>query len=201
MKAKTKMPKTKTNATPPAPAIVAPPVMVIADCDDADRRGLELGRAHLEREALQNKVNQQKTAIDEKYAESLHVLATAENELQLALDAFAAKHGHKENLNYIEIISSGGGNAVTFNKDEADVIKRLERSKSWELVRVTKSVLKTDLRNLPKNLHKRLGFAFGPTAITFSVKPKFDAVKIYIERDRDRSPVIAADRQSAEGKR
>jgi len=169
----------KKKATPATPAT---PVIKIANCDEADRKGLELGRARLEREALQNEISQEKTAIDHKFAARIEALAKTELELQLALDAFAAKHEKAESLNYIDIVSSGGGLAVIF-EDEADVIKRLKRSDVWKhLVKATESVSKRDLAKIPAKLHKRFGFTYGPTNVTYSVKPKLDQVRIYAER-------------------
>jgi len=172
--------KAASETAPAAPAIE------IANCDEADRLGLDLGRARLEREALQNEVSQQKTAIDQAYAERLEKLATTENQLQAALDAFAAKHGAVEDLNYIAIVSSGGGMAVTYDVDEVELIKRLKRSEVWKtIVKSTESVSKRDLARIPPKLHEKFGFTYGPTKVTFSVKPKIDQVRLYVERHRD----------------
>jgi hypothetical protein len=168
-------------------AVAAPakPAIEITGCDEADRFGLDLGSARLEREALQLDINQQKTAIDQRYAKRLEELATTENTLQLALDTFAAKHGQPEDLNYIEIVGTGGGLAVAFDVDEEDVIKRLKRSDVWKsLVKVTEHVSKRDLPKIPTKLHERFGFTYGATKVSYSVKPKLDAVRIYAERRR-----------------
>jgi len=177
----TKKAAAKEKTAPAAPAIK------ITNCDEADRRGLELGQARLQREALQNEVNQAKAAIDEKYADCLEELANTENQLQSALDAFAAKHGQAEDLNYVEIVKSGGGLAVQYNVDEDDVIKRIKRSATWaHLVKSKEFVNKRDLAKIPEKLHERFGFTYGATAITYSVKPKLAAVVLYVERQRDR---------------
>jgi hypothetical protein len=165
----------------------AAPVIKITSCDEADRRGLELAQAHLKREALQNTVNLAKAAIDQKYAEELDELANKEHELQCALDAFAAKHKRAEDLNYIEIVSTGGSNAITYDVDEADVIKRIKRSATWaHLVKVKEFLNKRDLAKIPTKLHEKFGFRFGPTAVTFSVKPKIEAVRIHAERAQEK---------------
>jgi hypothetical protein len=172
----------KRKTAPAAPAVK------IATCDEADRRGLELGQARLEREALQNEIHQKKNAIDLEYAERLEELATTENTLQVALDAFAAKHKRAEDLNYVEIVSTGGGLAISYDVDEADVIKQIKRSKVWaHLVKFKEFLNKRDLQKIPRKLHGRFGFQYGPTAVTYSVVPKLDAVRTYAEREAERS--------------
>lgn len=183
--------------TPSKKAVAAPakPAIKIATCDEADIKGLELGQARLAREALQIEVNQRKTAIDQEYADRLEELATTENELQLALDTFAGKHGQTEDLNYIQIVSSGGGNAISFIVDEEDAIKRIGRSATWaHLVKLTKSLPKRDLPKIPVKLHERFGFVYGPTTITYAVKPKLDVVKLHAERERAKSLGVPARR-------
>lgn len=176
--------KTSKKAT----AAPARPAIKITTCDQADIKGLELGQARLAREALQVEVNQKKTAIDQEYAERLEELATTENELQLALDTFAARHKRTEDLNYIAIKSSGGGLAVSFIVDEEDAIKRIKRSKVWaHLVKATESLPKRELPKIPRKLHKKFGFVYGPTKVTYSVQPKLDAVKVYAEISRDKA--------------
>jgi hypothetical protein len=168
-----------TKTAPDAPAIL------ITNCDDADRWGLALGQARLQREALQNEVHQKKTAIDQEYCDRLEELATTENHLQAALDAFAAKHKQAEDLNYIQIVSSGGGNAITYNVEEEELIKRLKRSTVWStIVKSTETVVKRDLAKIPEKLHEKFGFSYGPSKITYSVKPKLDQVLLYVERHR-----------------
>jgi hypothetical protein len=171
--------KATAETAPAAPAIK------IANCDEADRCGLELGQSRLEREALQNEMSQKHHAIDAEYFDRLEKLATAENALQAALDVFAAKHGQAEDLNYIQIASSGGGNAITYEVDESELIKRLKRSEVWStIVKSTESVSKRDLAKIPEKLHEKFGFTYGPTKVTYSVKPKLDQVLIYVERHR-----------------
>lgn len=182
---------TKKKATKTAPAA---PAIKIANCDEADRSGLELGRARLAREAIQNEVNRKKQAIDLAYAKRLEELATTENQLQAALDAFAAKHGAAEDLNYIEIVSSGGGLAVTYDVEEEELIKRLKRSAVWEvLVKSTESVSKRELAKIPEKLHAKFGFTYGPTKVIYSVKPKIDQVRLYVERHRGGRPAWRRD--------
>jgi hypothetical protein len=174
--------KKKAAATETAPAA---PAITIANCDEADRRGLDLGKARLEREALQNEVLQKKNAIDQEYTERLEKLATVENALQAALDAFANEFAMTVDLNYIEIVSAGGGNAVFYDVDEEELIKRLKRSEVWKtIVKSSESVSKRDLAKIPEKLHKKFGFRYGPTKVTYSVKPKLDQVRLYVERKR-----------------
>jgi hypothetical protein len=169
--------------TTKAVAAPAKPAITITTCDQADKMGLKLGQARLEREALQNDLDQELTAVHQRYADRLEALATTENELQLALDAFAAKHKKAEDLNYIEIVRAGGGNAVTFKVDEEDVIKRLRKSEVWQsLIKASYSISKRDLTRIPTKLHEKFGFVWGPTKVTFSVKPKLAAVRLYAER-------------------
>jgi hypothetical protein len=73
--------------------------------------------------------------------------------------------------------------AVLYKVDEEDVIKRLKRSKTWaHLVKSTESVSKRDLPRIPEKLRKKFGFTYGPSKVSYSVKPKLDAVRIYAER-------------------
>jgi len=175
----------KRAAVAAAKTAPAAPAIKIKDCDEADRRGLELGQARLEREALQIEVSQKKNAIDQEYAERLEKLATKENELQAALDVFAGKHKRTEDLNYIQIVSSGGGNAIAYDVEEEELIKRLKRSDVWStIVKSTDSVSKRDLAKIPAKLHEKFGFTYGPTKVIYSVKPKIDQVRLYVERHR-----------------
>jgi hypothetical protein len=173
--------KAAVKTAPAAPAIK------IANCDEADRLGLDLGQARLQREALQNEVSQKTMAIEQEYAERLEKLATTENELQAALDVFAAKHARTESLNYIDIVSSGGGKAIFYDVEEEELIKRLKRSEVWStIVKSTDSVSKRDLTKIPEKLHQRFGFTYGPTKVIYSAKPKIDQVRLYVERHRDK---------------